>query len=143
MKRILVAYDGSNLSKRALEEARLQATENPQVEIHLISVVTHAGPSTNKAIASSIMMELAEEIRPILSRIEKELKEEGIKVISEVMVDYSQGNPGVKVCEYAENHHMDLIIVGSRGLGNMKSFFLGSVSNNVVQHAKCPVLIMK
>ncbi|MFB4166911.1 universal stress protein [Virgibacillus sp. JSM 102003] len=55
----------------------------------------------------------------------------------------SQRNAGDKLCEYAEDHEMDLIIVGSRGLGGVKKLLLGSVSTNIVHHATCPILIIK
>ncbi|MBP1947505.1 universal stress protein [Virgibacillus litoralis] len=142
-RRILVAYDGSDLSKEALQEAKLQAAGVPETEVHVISVVTQAGPNTNVAMARNIEMEIAESFRPEMETIKEEFEAEDIVVYTDVMVDYYQRNAGDKVCEYAEDHEIDLIIVGSRGLGGVKKLLLGSVSTNIVHRAKCPILIIK
>jgi nucleotide-binding universal stress UspA family protein len=53
------------------------------------------------------------------------------------------GNPAETIIEVAEKGNYDLIIVGSRGLSNVKRFFLGSVSDDVSHHAKSSVLIVR
>nr|WP_131918201.1 universal stress protein [Heliophilum fasciatum] len=57
--------------------------------------------------------------------------------------DLTMGNPAYAICEYAEEHNMDLIIIGSRGMGEIKSLLLGSISDRVLHLAKCPVLIVR
>ncbi|XP_022853597.1 universal stress protein A-like protein [Olea europaea var. sylvestris] len=54
-----------------------------------------------------------------------------------------EGDPKEVICEAAELMQMDLLVVGSRGLGMIKRAFLGSVSDHVAHHAKCAVLIVK
>ena len=44
--------------------------------------------------------------------------------------------------EEAEEEHYDLVVMGSRGLGKIKGIFMGSVSQQVVQECKCPVLVI-
>ncbi len=53
------------------------------------------------------------------------------------------GSPAEHIVSMAEREQADLIIVGSRGLGGVKSLFLGSVSDRVTHHAHCPVLIVR
>ena len=53
------------------------------------------------------------------------------------------GRPVEKIAQTAEKAQSDLIVLGSRGLGDIKSLLLGSVSDGVMQHAHCPVLIVK
>ena len=53
------------------------------------------------------------------------------------------GHPVDKIAHVAQRDHGDLIVVGSRGLGRSESQLLGSVSEGVVHHAHCPVLIVR
>lgn len=144
MKRnILVSYDGSDLSKEALQEAKLQAAGIPETDVHVVSIVTQAGPSTNIALARNIQWEMAENLQPAIEKIVREFEAEGIVIHTDIIIDEVHRNAGSKVCEYADEHDIDLIIAGSRGFGGVKKMFLGSVSNRIVQEANCPVLIIK
>ncbi|GGF25820.1 universal stress protein [Halobacillus andaensis] len=142
-ERILVAYDGSELSKKAIQEALTKEEANNEAEVHVVSVIKPTGPFTNAKMAESIGTELAEQLKSDLEAIKEEFKTVHHPIVTEALVGKSESNPGVKICDYADEHDIDLIIIGNRGLGNVKKFFLGSVSNNVVQHAKCPVLVIK
>ena len=48
-----------------------------------------------------------------------------------------------EILNYAETNDVDLIVSGTRGLGGIKSFFLGSVSHKLLKEAKCPCLLVK
>jgi len=52
-----------------------------------------------------------------------------------------EGSAGPALCEYADQIKADAIIIGSRGHGRFRRAFLGSVSDHVVRHAPCPVLV--
>jgi len=54
-----------------------------------------------------------------------------------------EGRPSNKIVETAKEGNCDIIVMGSRGLGTIKEFFLGSVSDRVADEATCPVLIVK
>lgn len=141
-KKILVAYDGSEMSKKAVQEAERQVLESAETAVHIISVVKPTGPVTNASVTRQIGNELKKQYETEMEQIKKEIEADGIIVTTDVIVGDTE-NPAVSITKYAKQHDMDLIIVGSRGLGNVKKLFLGSVSNNVVQHATCPVLVMK
>ncbi|KAK7278784.1 hypothetical protein RJT34_23820 [Clitoria ternatea] len=53
------------------------------------------------------------------------------------------GDPREKICEAAEQMQVNLLVMGSRGLGTLKRTFLGSVSDHCAHHAKTPILIVK
>ena len=55
-------------------------------------------------------------------------------------VEYG-GNPGEAIVKIAEDENATMIVMGTRGLGVIRRTILGSVSDYVVHHAKCPVLI--
>lgn len=54
-----------------------------------------------------------------------------------------EGEAGPAVCEAAQDHGVDVIVVGSHGKGALKRTFLGSVSQHIIQHAPCPVLVVR
>lgn len=142
-ERILVAYDGSLLSRKAIETAKYQAAQESDSEVHIVTVMDATGPITNINVSRSISNELIEKCRPQMEKIEEEFESENISVVSEIMLAEQNDRPGGLICKYARDNEIDLIIMGSRGLGNIKKLFLGSVSNHVVQNAECPVLIIK
>ena len=61
-----------------------------------------------------------------------------------VNADYMQtsGSPGREICELAESWEADLVMVGSRGRKGLSEMLLGSVSNYVMHHARCSVMIV-
>jgi nucleotide-binding universal stress UspA family protein len=139
--KILVAYDGSNLSKKALDKAvKLVQEESdvsnaPRLEVvHVYSYPIVAGndyvvanQATYLDYAESVIEEAKEMIPSTL----------------QVKFVILQGQPAYSVLHYVEENNIDLIVMGSRGLGTIREFFLGSVSHNIVQNAKVPVLIVK
>lgn len=142
-RKILMSYDGSDLTEKIIEEVKVQTERYNDSEIHILSVVTQVGPASHPGVALSIEKELAENIREELKPIVQELTDAGYNAKAEVIVDQRQRNAGHKVVEYAEEEAVDLIVIGNRGLGNISGLFLGSVSSQVIQHASCHVLVVK
>lgn len=139
--KILVAYDGSDASDKALDSALKLAKLNHYSKLdilHIFNLPTYV-------LGSSVV------IPPIV--IENnylDYSEQVIGKIKEQIVDFSNihievrsGSITKEVLNYADEIQADLIIVGSRGLSSIGEFVLGSVSHNVVQHAKIPVLVIK
>ncbi|MFD1019576.1 universal stress protein [Thalassobacillus hwangdonensis] len=141
--KLLVAYDGSELSKKAVLEVKNQAVEAEDKEVHIVSVLEPNGPLTQPIISRDLRKEMMEEFNLEMEKIKQELGEVNGRILTDVMISETEDNPGQAICAYAERENIDLILIGNRGLGNVKRFFLGSVSNNVVQHSPCPVLVMK
>ncbi|CAB4022713.1 Universal stress [Paramuricea clavata] len=50
--------------------------------------------------------------------------------------------PGEAICKYAKEHNVDMILMGTRGLGTLRRTVLGSVSDYVLHHSECPVSII-
>ena len=121
--RILVGYDHSLQSKKALKEAITIA----QHFSGFIKVVTVYGREKEKAEATILEAE---------QNLEKE------KVAHESLLVLGS-NPAKALVTMAKQENFDLIAVGSRGLGRKVSMLLGSVSKQVVSNAYCSVLVVK
>jgi len=149
IKKILVAIDGSSYSNKVAKYGEDIALRY-SAEITLIHVVE---PPRSLIPVSEIDTGLAAEIEYLekiakkmesnaenmLNGYKKYMKDEGLNV----KIRVEKGNPSDIILNIAEDEHYDLIIVGSRGLGNVKRFILGSVSDKISKHANCPVLIVR
>ena len=75
-----------------------------------------------------------------LSKAEQIARDAGVINISKNIAD---GQPAYEVLSHIDSKQADLVVLGSRGLGDFKSLFLGSVSHKIVQEGSVPCLIVK
>ena len=147
IKNILVAIDGSKSADRALDFALDLATKY-SAKIVLISVFEPLSVSmitlgiglspVNLAGHIDGLMDFRKKI--LLNALKKARNTNSELVVTKIL---AEGRPSDKIVETAKEQQCDLIVIGSRGLGGIKEFFLGSVSDRVAHHAHCPVLIIK
>ena len=138
---VLVAYDGSDLSMKALNEVMTMAKENPALQIDVVTALNPTAQISSAVVYASILNELRKEAVDLLKEVSDELNEQLPNHVVRTMV--LEGNPGNEIVKYADEHERDLIIMGSRGLNGLREWFLGSVSHAVLQRSHCPVLIIK
>lgn len=137
--RILVAFDESALSRKALESAIKLAKINMFARIDVLHVVEL--PRANFLIGDAYSMIE----RSMFQRAEELMtyaKEQLAKIDNQTRTFIEPGVAFQVILHHAKEHNNDLIVMGSRGLKGWKEF-LGSVSHYVVQHSKVPVLIIK
>ncbi|MEI6530700.1 MAG: universal stress protein [bacterium] len=146
--RILVPVDGSDEAARAVAVAVQEAQhQRPPAEVTLVNVIPPIPMA--KAIPGGLdylhryLPDLEEdrrnEARRIVTEASRPLQEQGIPVHTVVL----EGHPAEAILNYAREQSQDLIVMGSRGLTGTSEFLLGSVSNAVVHHAGCAVLIVR
>jgi|SRR5699024_2466950 len=140
-KNLLVAYDGSILSWKAIEAAKFQSKMNENAKVHLLTVIEKTTSAEEES--ENLTEELKEKYLPQMKKIEQEFEKNKVWAKMEILLAEEGESPGDLIANYAEDHESDLIVMGSRGLGDDTKVFLGSVSNEVVQKAKCPVLVIK
>lgn len=140
--KILVAYDDSELSKKALETALKLAELDEHTEISIVTVVQPFTPSyvENYVYYEEVLDQIREQTKEFMTRIEEDVLD---KIPNKTDTIILEGHPGKMIIEYAKSYEADLIVIGSRGLSGLKEFMLGSVSSKVVQLSSCPVLIIK
>jgi len=122
--RILVGIDGSDHSLWALIEA-INVTKRFSGFLKVI-IVYNQGKE--------------EEAKKIRQKTKQYLEKEKISCELSAILG---SNPSRALVNTAKHENYDLIVVGSRGLGNAAAFFLGSVSKKVVSNAHCDVLVVK
>ncbi len=76
----------------------------------------------------------------LLERADAHARDQGLDGVASVLLE---DDPGPAILDYAKTHAIDLVVIGSRGYGDIKSLFLGSVSHKVVEGCDCPCLVVK
>lgn len=141
IKHILVPYDKSEPANRAFEYA-IDLAKKYKSNLSIVSCVSIQVPTDPYFGAAYIETTklLKEDAVKSISNLEPMLRESKIPFKSDVLEVISITD---SLVSYAESHDVDLIVIGSRGLGGFKKLLLGSVASGVSQHSKCPVLIVK
>ena len=139
ISKVVVAYDGSEMSKKALERAIMLAKQDEKLVINVLTVA-EVTPIIyyNSTLPSERNVNL-EKAKKSMLEVEEKLKAIPNKTETYVI----EGHPAQTIEEFAEQNNVDLIIMGSRGLSGLKEIFLGSVSHHVIQKAKSEVLVVK
>ena len=136
---ILLAVDGS---EHALHAAETAADLARSMKSNILRIVVAYDPvpsylgEPNMQTAISARMKEAETI------LKKALDAVG-KVPGEIHTEILEGPPAEAILDVAKTRKSDLVVMGSRGLGRLSGALIGSQSQKVVQHAPCPVLIVR
>jgi len=143
---ILIASDGSEHAMRAAKYAA-ELSKKFDAKLTLITVLDPPAvlPANVMEMWAAVditpMMEVAEKMQDAIEKATQNvLTQAGItdfECVREV------GHPVDMIIAVAARQSVDLIVLGSRGLGGLQSFLLGSVSDRVLHHAHCPVLVVR
>jgi len=151
-KKILVPLDGSEESLKALDVA-VEIAVKFKGELTLIHAYSVAGvtaylpePSVTVGVpvmSASDVSKLVEAARgagkKILDEGKKRIKVSGV----EVHMLLEEGHPVHEIVRAAQDGKFELIVMGARGLSHIRELLLGGVSDAIMHHAACPVLIVK
>ena len=136
---ILLGVDGSD---HALHAAKTAADLARNMKSNILRIVVAFDPvppylgEPNLQAAISARMKTADTI------LQKALEAVG-EIPGEVHTEVLEGSPAEAILDVANTRKVDLIVMGSRGFGRLKGLLIGSQSQKVVQHAPCPVLIVR
>lgn len=138
MNQILIAVDESEGGHAAVESGLELARETGARATFV--TVRHApskvlgAPFDSKAVGTSL-----KEARAVVEFALERAAEWNVEADAEIL----EGDPAAEIVSLADNRGVDLIVIGSRGLGALAGAILGSVSRSVVQHAGAPVVVAK
>ena len=134
MKSILVPIDGSEPSYRALEHAAKLA-EGLGIKLTVLAVRQYI---IGRKVVVSVWTE--EEVDNIL----KKARELAVSLYRKdvAIVEVKSRDVARAIMEYAEQNEIDLIVMGASGMGNVKAFLIGSVSEEVLRKSICPVTVV-
>lgn len=147
VKKILVATDGSDHARKAIDYASDIASKYDATVflVHVIStseipqdVLDYIRAERIEQPAQTVYFEKIGE--GVIGAGEKGAREKGVKDIKTAVL---QGDPAEKIIEFARDNAVDMIVIGSRGLGSIKGLFLGSVSSKVCHVADCTCVTVK
>jgi nucleotide-binding universal stress UspA family protein len=138
-KKIVIGFDGSDGSWRALKEAaRLAAAEHSELRIVSIEELS-SFPATVGEV-----MEEQESKESRFHKLHEEAVEVGLRAgASSVKADIKIGHPAKALLDFTESVGADLLVVGHSGHSGVWGTFLGTTADKIVCHAKCSVLIVR
>lgn len=135
-QRILLAVDGSEHSARAIPVAADLAFK------YGCEVLVFHAREHELALGVDIDAETSEEAMDLVDGVVRELKDAGVGVRGEI-VRVPLGQTPRAILDAARDEHMDLIVMGTRGLSDWSRLLVGSVAHKVVHLADVPVLVVR
>lgn len=146
--KILLATDGTKQSESAIEMLKKLAVGDGD-KIKIVSVIDMAVPMAIDIYGGYL---------PDTTELEKSARENAAKILEqttatvqsffdgkdvEISSEVLFGSPDSRIVEAAEAMQPDLIVVGSHGYSRWERLLLGSVSDSVIHHAPCSVLVVR
>ncbi len=137
--RILLATDGSEEAELAARTAADLAGKTGS-ELHVVHVLALPPETLHDPFGADAREEFERSGRARLDELVGRLEASGGEVVG---AHFRIGSPAAQIVAQAEELGAGLVVLGSRGLGAMSRALMGSVSDSVVRHAPCPVLVVR
>jgi nucleotide-binding universal stress UspA family protein len=138
LETILLATDGSTASEGASEEA-IDLAVQVEARLLIVSVLGAASRPSEAATDPGGPADSRDTLTTKAQVLVQRAKASGANATFLVW----EGEPGEAIVAAAESEKADLIVVGSHGRSGVSRFLIGSVSDYVVRHAHCPVMVVR
>ena len=134
---MLIAVDGSESAGKAFQRAIYLAQKcNSKLDLVHVVQCEVGGDSANT-------FEMIEELKDKAKKMLEEYRVEAAKNNVPIQITIMQGDPAKVIIELAKAKSYDLIIMGTRGRSSFHELLIGSVSQKVMHHASCPVMVVR
>jgi nucleotide-binding universal stress UspA family protein len=135
-RRMLIGYDGSPQSEKAVEIA-FSLAQCIDSTVLVLAVARPPEPATSVEL-EAVLDDAKEHYQAGFKRILEKARVHNLHVETDMAV----GHPGEQIIHRAEKDGIDLIILGRRGRSMIARMMLGSVSERVLRYAHCPVMVV-
>lgn len=137
---ILVGLDNSEQSEKAFEKAA-EIAKQSNARLILANVIDIRQFTYALGDREKLIEDFKKFSKELLSKFETEAKNAGVEQVITVI---SEGSPKTKIAEdIAQTYDVDLIVCGATGYNAIERMIVGSVTENIVRHAKCDVLVVR
>ena len=146
MKKMLIAYDGSEASEKAVEVCQQCADKDDEVVLLTVIPAELSESSFTKMLLPTIDLSSVVESGSFKDKAVKTLSKIVDKIEDDVEktdIAVESGDPADEILMTAKKNQVDVIVVGYKGYGKEGRFLLGSVTDKVVRHASCSVLVVR
>ncbi|HEX6458220.1 MAG TPA: universal stress protein [Thermoleophilaceae bacterium] len=142
---ILICFDGSDEAKHAIEQAGAILAGGRAIVLNTWELLTVpvGGYGLDQFAAGIPVQEVETATRDRAEKLAADGAELARAAGFEAEPAVAEGPPAAAIVDTANERGAKLIVIGSRGYGGLKGSMMGSVSNQVVHHAPCPVLVVK
>ena len=142
-KTILIPVDGSSQAEEAVRSVQALSPPERVLLLHTITIPQLAYPGTGMSVGHAFSEAAEQALREEGSRILEKAASLLPKECGQVSQHLEIGNPASVILSMVQSQSVDLIVMGSRGLGAIQEHVLGSVSHRIATHAPCPVFLIK
>ena len=141
MSAILIAVDGSRPSEQALSFALEQYSDADLVALSVLdpSAVAQGSPEFIVTDTSAWMERAEARVQSVLDDAGRRADEAGV----DLATDFVYGSPARAIVQYATDHDVDQVVVGSHGRDGVSRLLLGSVAETVVRRSPVPVTVVR
>ena len=146
MKKLLIAYDGSEASEKAIDTALKCCNEDDEITILTIIPAALAESTFTNMLLPTIDLSTVVQSGNFKEKAMENISKiaDGIQgKVSKVDVVVEAGDPADEILMTAKKMESDIIIIGYKGYGKEGRFLLGSVTDKVVRHASMSVLVVR
>lgn len=144
MKHVLIATDLSDTSSPAVQQGAAVATSlGARITVFHVFNTTPDVPPVALGPYAIIAEQVDDEVRPQIEALLEKVCDAELKGSETETIVLSHPNPAHAICDFAGEHEVDLIVVGSHGRTGSARLLLGSVAEKVVRTAPCSVLVAR
>lgn len=135
---LLIPTDGSHAAERALNHGIDLAAQN-DARVHVLAVAETNSISSFESISGTTVDSIRAETESMVNDAAGRVESAGVDVVAETR----EGRPAEVIVDYAAEHDIDLIVMGTHGRQGVERAMLGSVTERVVRSSPVPVLTLR